>query len=123
MDQPGKILELKTVPGERANADQTHVDESRKLMEEQWILTHIPLVKHLVQKVMGNIGRATDREDLISAGTLGLVKAAQSFDPSRDVPAPTTPRSVHKPLTRTEFNESRVRYRRAAVRNARALAG
>ena len=54
-------------------------------MEEQWILTHIPLVKHLVKKVVGNIGGSMDRDDLISAGTLGLVKAAQSFDESREV--------------------------------------
>jgi len=85
VNQPGKILELKTAPGERASVDQTRADESRKSMEEQWILAHLPLVKHLVAKVVGNVGRSTDREDLISAGTLGLVKAAQSFDPSRDV--------------------------------------
>jgi len=85
VNQPGKILELETVSDERVNTGPAHVDESRKSMEEQWILTHIPLVKHLVNKVVGNIGRRTDREDLISAGTLGLVKAAQSFDPSREV--------------------------------------
>ena len=84
MDQPGKILELKTFSNE-APPSQANLQESRKSMEEQWILTHIPLVKHLVQKVVGNVGRGTDREDLISAGTLGLVKAAQSFDPSREV--------------------------------------
>ena len=85
MSQSGKTLELKTIPDERVNADQTRAGESRKSMEERWILTHIPLVKHLVQKIVGNIGRNTDREDLISAGTLGLVKAAQSFDLSRNV--------------------------------------
>ncbi|MCK5114399.1 MAG: FliA/WhiG family RNA polymerase sigma factor [Phycisphaerae bacterium] len=77
MNQPAKILE--------PNIATAGAYESRKSMEEQWILSHIPLVKHLVNKVVGNMGRSADREDLISAGTLGLVKAAQSFDPSREV--------------------------------------
>ncbi len=53
-------------------------------MEERWILDHLPLVRHIVQKITAQVSRRDDIEDLISAGTLGLVKAARSFDPTRE---------------------------------------
>lgn len=52
--------------------------------EERRIVDYLPLVKHVVQKVAAQAARGMDYEDLVSAGTLGLVKAAKSFDPSRD---------------------------------------
>ncbi len=69
----------------RSRLSETYRKESRQTMEERWILTHLPLVKHIVKKIMFNIGGKIDREDLISAGTLGLVKAAQGFDPAKGV--------------------------------------
>jgi len=62
--------------------------QSREAQEEQWILANLSLVKHIVQKVFHNMSQtaqAADMEELISAGTLGLVKAARGFDPARDV--------------------------------------
>ena len=38
----------------------------------------------MVQKVAGQISHGADMDDLISAGTVGLVKAAAAYDPSRD---------------------------------------
>jgi RNA polymerase sigma factor for flagellar operon FliA len=64
---------------------QTYARESRSAQEEKWILDHLPLVKHLVQKVMSHARGKAEYEDLISAGTVGLVKAAKSFDPNREV--------------------------------------
>jgi RNA polymerase sigma factor for flagellar operon FliA len=53
-------------------------------MEETWILNHLPLVRHIVHKVARHARGTMEFEDLVSAGTLGLVKAARSFDPSRE---------------------------------------
>jgi RNA polymerase sigma factor for flagellar operon FliA len=68
----------------RARASQAYAAQSRESLEEKWILDHIPLVRHIVNKVASNLTRRADFDDLISAGMLGLVKAARSFDPSRE---------------------------------------
>jgi len=67
----------------RARASRTYERESRQVLEERLILEHLPLVRHIVQKVAAHISRPADVEDLISAGTLGLVRAARAYDPSR----------------------------------------
>ena len=68
----------------QARAAQAYATQSRESLEEQWILDHLPMVRHIVQKVAAQLSQKMDLEDLISAGTLGLVKAARAFDPSRD---------------------------------------
>ena len=47
---------------------------------------HLPLVKHVVLQVAGHFPRHVDRQELARAGALGLVEAAQRFDPAREVP-------------------------------------
>lgn len=67
-----------------ARASQAYADQSRDGCEERWILDHLPLVRHVVSKVAAHLGLKGDLEDLLSAGALGLVKAARSFDPTRE---------------------------------------
>ncbi|CAN5235896.1 FliA/WhiG family RNA polymerase sigma factor [soil metagenome] len=47
---------------------------------------HLPLVRHVVFQVAVNFPRHVDREDLATAGALGLVEAARRYDPERGVP-------------------------------------
>lgn len=47
---------------------------------------HLPLVRHVVFQVAVNFPRHVDREELATAGALGLVEAARRFDASRGVP-------------------------------------
>lgn len=68
----------------RAKVSEAYARQSRESLEERWILDHLPLVRHVVQKVAAAVGYSDDLDDLISAGTLGLVKAARAFDPTRD---------------------------------------
>ena len=68
----------------RAKISEAYARQSRESQEEKWILDHLPLVRHVVQKVVGHLSYRDDVEDLISAGTLGLVKAARAYDPARD---------------------------------------
>ncbi|MFP4141126.1 MAG: sigma-70 family RNA polymerase sigma factor [Planctomycetota bacterium] len=68
----------------RARASAAYANQSREAVEERWILDHLPLVRHIVQKIASQVAKREDIEDLISAGTLGLVKAARSFDPTRE---------------------------------------
>jgi RNA polymerase sigma factor for flagellar operon FliA len=69
----------------RARISEAYALHSREGQEEQWILDHLRLVRHVVGKVTGAAGFRGDVDDLISAGTLGLVKAAKAFDPARQL--------------------------------------
>jgi RNA polymerase sigma factor for flagellar operon FliA len=55
--------------------------ERRRLIE-----ANLPLVRHVVFQVAVHFPRHVDREELATAGSLGLVEAARRFDPDRGVP-------------------------------------
>ena len=57
-------------------------DAARLRLIEQ----HLPLVRHVVFQVAVHFPRHVDREELATAGALGLVEAARRFDASRGVP-------------------------------------
>jgi len=52
---------------------------------QQLVMEHLPLVKRIVNRLAVTVGGAISEDDLISAGTVGLVEAAHRFDPSRGV--------------------------------------
>lgn len=68
----------------QARASQAYATQSRQVMEEELILGHLPLVRHIVSKVTDIQPGRIDVDDLISAGTLGLVRAARAYDTSRN---------------------------------------
>ena len=55
--------------------------EVHRLIEE-----HLPLVRHVVFQVAVHFPRHVDREELATAGALGLVEAARRYDQARGVP-------------------------------------
>jgi RNA polymerase sigma factor for flagellar operon FliA len=52
---------------------------------EDLIKAHIGLVRHVVGRVVVRLPEGVDRDDLESAGVIGLIKAADRFDPTRGV--------------------------------------
>jgi RNA polymerase sigma factor FliA len=72
---PSKVLQ--------ANASEAYSNHSQKAREDEWIVSYLPMVRHIVSKVAGHLGPGADLDDLMAAGTLGLVKAARAFDPSK----------------------------------------
>lgn len=52
---------------------------------EQLILDHIPLVRYLVARMSAKLPPHLDQQDLLSAAMIGLINAADRFDPSRGV--------------------------------------
>lgn len=48
------------------------------------IVAHLPLVKHVIGRLVGGLPPGVDVENLESAGVLGLVEAAGKFDPNRN---------------------------------------
>ena len=50
---------------------------------DRLILTHIPLLKHLVGRMCFDVPNGLDRDDLFGYGMLGLIAAADSWEQSR----------------------------------------
>jgi RNA polymerase sigma factor for flagellar operon FliA len=50
---------------------------------DRLILDHLPLVRHVAGKLAAELPPGVDLENLESAGVLGLVEAANAFDPER----------------------------------------
>ncbi|GAB4302632.1 MAG: FliA/WhiG family RNA polymerase sigma factor [Desulfuromonadia bacterium] len=52
---------------------------------DEMIIAHMPMVRYLVNKIASQLPPHLDREDLMSAAVIGLITAAERFDPSRGV--------------------------------------
>jgi RNA polymerase sigma factor for flagellar operon FliA len=50
------------------------------------IESHVALVEHVVLRLSAGFPRHVDRSELVSAGMVGLVEAADRFDPARGIP-------------------------------------
>ncbi len=60
--------------------------QARKLgVQGKLVEQYLPLVKHVVSRIMVGLPASIVRDDLLSAGALGLVKASREFDSSREV--------------------------------------
>ena len=75
-------LEVIVLVAERRPQAAPTVDESER---ESLILEHVGLVKYIVGRVAVRLPDSVDREDLESAGIVGLIKAADRFEPGRGV--------------------------------------
>ncbi|KAF0219396.1 MAG: RNA polymerase sigma factor for flagellar operon [Geobacteraceae bacterium] len=52
---------------------------------DELIISHLPMVKFLVGRIASQLPPHLDREDLMSAAVIGLITAAERFDPLRGV--------------------------------------
>lgn len=68
-------------PSGVARAYQRTADQQRR---DELIVGHLPLVKHVIGRLLGDLPSSADAENLESAGVLGLVEAASKFDPTRN---------------------------------------
>ena len=65
---------------------QRSVGGSLDRLERQSVIRDsLPMVRHCVNRLVGLESGTSLREDLISAGTVGLVEASKAFDPTRVV--------------------------------------
>ena len=72
-----------TAPDHMKNvALRAYADQNNKQLEQQRIVDFLPMIPRIVQKVITYLKPPLSFEDLVSAGTVGLVKAAQNYDPS-----------------------------------------
>jgi RNA polymerase sigma factor FliA len=52
---------------------------------DELIIEHLPLVKYLVSRIIPQLPSHVDQQDLMSAAMIGLINAADRFDPERGV--------------------------------------
>lgn len=50
---------------------------------DEFLTSHLGLVHHIARKVSRRLASHVDLDELIGAGAIGLMKAAESFDPTR----------------------------------------
>ena len=72
----------------RENSIRTHSDVAPPIREtaparEAMIMQHLTTVRAIAAKLSQRLPRCVPVEDLVSAGTLGLIAATDRFDPSR----------------------------------------
>lgn len=61
-------------------------DAATSMSPDELVTAHLPLVGYLVNEVASRLPAHVAREDLHSAGLVGLVQAAAAYDASRGVP-------------------------------------
>lgn len=54
-------------------------------IRDELIIEHLPLVKYLVGRIVPQLPQHLDPQDLMSAAVVGLINAAERFDPTRGV--------------------------------------
>jgi len=84
--QTQKIPEHPLVKGDQKNANtvtmQAYSSQKSRSAEKERIGQFLPMVRKIVQRVITYLKPPLSFEDLVSAGTVGLIKATRDFDPS-----------------------------------------
>jgi len=85
--------DIATPTADEPQADQSHLrtaakraydNQSPRGIADEQIEQHLPMVHKIVQRVVGYLKPPLSYEDLVSAGVVGLVKAARDYDPARE---------------------------------------
>ena len=78
---------MKPIPATAAKAQEAYREiETDDLSREETILALTPMVKRIALSMYNHISQLAPLEDLISAGTVGLIEAISRFDPTLGVP-------------------------------------
>ncbi|MEE8421790.1 MAG: FliA/WhiG family RNA polymerase sigma factor [Dehalococcoidia bacterium] len=72
---------------QRANAElwARYLKRRAPAIREQLILQYAPLVKYVMGRLAISLPAILDYEDILSAGTIGLIEAVERFDPEKGV--------------------------------------
>ena len=57
--------------------------QQAKPSKEEVVLQYAPLVKHIANRLAARLPEGVQRDDLIQAGMIGLLEAAEKFDPTQ----------------------------------------
>ncbi|HDS85557.1 MAG TPA: FliA/WhiG family RNA polymerase sigma factor [Phycisphaerales bacterium] len=76
--------EFNAPPPHAGRALRAYDDQMRRRREDDLIIQYLPLVHRIVRQIASYLQPPLSRDDLISAGTIGLVKAARDYDAAKD---------------------------------------
>ena len=65
------------------NLWKEYKENGLKVAKDKLLLEYAPIVKYIAQRIAVTLPASVDRDDLISSGILGLVKAVETFEPER----------------------------------------
>jgi RNA polymerase sigma factor for flagellar operon FliA len=65
------------------NLWREYKESGSKLSKDKLLLEYAHLVKYITNRLAINLPKSVDRNDLVSAGVLGLIKAVETFEPER----------------------------------------
>jgi RNA polymerase sigma factor for flagellar operon FliA len=66
-------------------AYEQEANRGTPLSRDELVVSHLPLVKFIVDRIASSLPPHLDRDDLRSAAVIGLISAAERFDPGRGV--------------------------------------
>lgn len=64
---------------------QVYQQVSSQTLREELILSNLSLVRHILGRLAAKLPRGTDMDNLEAAGVLGLVEAANRYEPERGI--------------------------------------
>lgn len=67
-----------------SDAISTDARVQDRVRRDELIVSHLPLVKHVIGRMIGELPPGIDVDNLESAGVLGLVESAGKYDPNRN---------------------------------------
>jgi RNA polymerase sigma factor FliA len=67
----------------RPAAIQAYGSQVRQARQNDLVVKYLPLVHKIVHRIVSYLNPPLSRDDLVSAGTIGLIKAARDFDPAQ----------------------------------------
>ncbi|MDD3294649.1 MAG: FliA/WhiG family RNA polymerase sigma factor [Geobacteraceae bacterium] len=68
-----------------ANAYGTDYQAGLVMNRDELVMSHLPLVKYLVGRISAKLPPHLDQQDLLSVAVVGLITAAERFDPGRGI--------------------------------------
>jgi RNA polymerase sigma factor FliA len=68
-----------------AKAYETECTLNTPQNRDELVLSHLPLVKYLVGRISSKLPPHLDQQDLMSVAVIGLITAAERFDPRRGI--------------------------------------
>jgi RNA polymerase sigma factor for flagellar operon FliA len=83
MDVETKIAHCETVCL-KAAARNAYGEQKAQVCRDDLVTEYLPMVHKIVQRAVTYLRPSLSREDLVSAGIVGLLKAARDFDPSHE---------------------------------------
>lgn len=78
-------VETRGMPAATATTGTPVAESATAMSEDELIRSHLPLVHYAVAEIASRVPRHVARDELVSAGMVGLAQAARSFDPERGI--------------------------------------